>query len=205
MSIDADLRDAIAELIDTTNRWPRAHTTMHSQLAGYAATAAGFSEGGGGGAAVKLTRPEAVMEAVIASENFDKSRADLTQAARSAAIIRKEARRILEIAERYNPDDHPPTRKKATDTPAADPGDDYCRSCFTDDGYLECVTLRTERQGGTPYYVGLCKWCGDFRANWKKDPPPAVLRARHQGKRITVQLIERAMIEAKAKGKQRRR
>lgn len=62
------------------------------------------------------------------------------------------------------------------------PGDDWCRSCWRDHRYCEPVSDR---------YAGLCRWCGDWRAANRQDPPVPILRARHAGERITRQMVER--------------
>lgn len=84
--------------------------------------------------------------------------------------------------------------------------DGWCTSCYRDNGYLEPIGTKPD---GTPYYRGLCKWCGEFKARNKKQlPPENILRWRHEGRRITPQMEEREMAAQRAvqaKRKHRRR
>lgn len=67
--------------------------------------------------------------------------------------------------------------------------DGWCTSCWRNDHQHEPITRRHD---GTPYYAGLCQWCGEFRANHAGQLPAlAILRHRHQGGRITQTLIDR--------------
>lgn len=87
----------------------------------------------------------------------------------------------------------------------AGPGEDWCVSCWRDNTHCEPVTLR--KVGGSPYYAGRCKWCGDWRASHKnQDPPLAIIQARHRGERITSAMERRytAKPARRSKGKQRR-
>lgn len=64
------------------------------------------------------------------------------------------------------------------------PGDDWCACCYAADGSFEPVSAR---------YKGLCRWCGDFRAEQGQRPPAELVKARHRGERITAQMVTRSM------------
>lgn len=73
--------------------------------------------------------------------------------------------------------------KQGADKPTEEgPGEDWCRSCWRDNKHCEPACDR---------YAGLCRWCGDFRAVHKTDPPMPILRARHRGERITTAMVDR--------------
>lgn len=68
--------------------------------------------------------------------------------------------------------------------PADGPGDDWCACCYAADRTFEPVSVR---------YKGLCRWCGDFRAEQGQRPPAELVKARHRGERITSQMVDRHM------------
>lgn len=61
--------------------------------------------------------------------------------------------------------------------------DGWCGSCWRDDQHLTPVA---ERPNGQPYYRGRCRFCGEWKANTREDPPLDVLRPHHEGRRIRV-------------------
>jgi hypothetical protein len=61
--------------------------------------------------------------------------------------------------------------------------DGWCGSCWRDDQHLTPVA---ERPNGTAYYRGRCRFCGEWKANTREDPPLEVLRPHHEGRRIRV-------------------
>lgn len=65
------------------------------------------------------------------------------------------------------------------------PDDMWCTSCWRDDKYHEPVAAGR--------YKGLCRFCGDFRAAYKKRPPLKILQARHRGQRVTQPMIQREL------------
>lgn len=80
---------------------------------------------------------------------------------------------------------------RAAEVAEADgPGGAWCASCWRDDRHHEPVTLSP---AGIAYYGGLCRWCGLFRATWGTLPPVAILRDRHQGRRISEAAIRSAL------------
>lgn len=82
---------------------------------------------------------------------------------------------------------HPP---RAQPTPA-NAGDGWCRSCHRNGGHLEPVTLKTD---GTRRYGDLCRFCGEWAAAHDgAHPPLPILRARHDGRRITQALVDRVL------------
>lgn len=75
--------------------------------------------------------------------------------------------------------------------------DGWCTSCFRDGGYLEPITTR--RGDGEPYYVDVCKWCGEYRScNDGELPPVTILNDRHAGRRITQAMIDKARAAQRA-------
>jgi hypothetical protein len=59
--------------------------------------------------------------------------------------------------------------------------EDWCTSCWRDNHNDTRVTRRDGGRGA-PYYAGLCKWCGDFKAEHGQVPPMALVRAHHVGR-----------------------
>ena len=66
----------------------------------------------------------------------------------------------------------------------------WCRSCWRDEQHMTPITLRPT---GEPYYRDRCAWCGEFVAAYGQEPPVAVLRKRHEGRRISEEDIARAL------------
>lgn len=81
------------------------------------------------------------------------------------------------------------------------PGEDWCRSCWKDRKYCEPISRRSD---GTPWYSGMCRWCGDALKTIGHEPPTWMLEKRHRGERITASMIDRAKTEARKKKKQRK-
>jgi len=67
--------------------------------------------------------------------------------------------------------------------------DGWCTSCHRDNNYCEPVGMNK----GQKVYNDVCRWCGDFRREHKQVPPLALLRARHEGRRVTLTMVERAL------------
>jgi len=83
----------------------------------------------------------------------------------------------------------PPSNEMQHPDPSATTAPDgWCASCWRDDHAHQPITVRGVTS--IPYYAGVCQWCGDFRARYKSLPPLAILRLRHQGRRITETVIE---------------
>lgn len=105
------------------------------------------------------------------------------------------ARALSRVAEVYD-----------THTGAATPevNLDWCSSCQRDAGYCSPVDRLNDGKG-TPRYRDkitgglLCWWCGQFKASHGgKLPPVSILRARHEGRRITEAMIAAAFRAEKA-------
>ena len=75
------------------------------------------------------------------------------------------------------------------DSRSATAPDGWCTSCWRPPVSQHQPVSR--RRDGTPYYAGLCKWCGDFKATYARLPPTAVLVHRHSGRNVTQNLIDR--------------
>lgn len=132
------------------------------------------------GNTIALTRPEQIMEAALA-RTPDEAHRDLTDLATQAHHALTATNRAVAILTRYQA--AIPARSKAAD----DCPDDWCRSCWRDNQHHSPVTLRPT---GQPFYAGLCRWCGDFEAAHKRRPSIEILRTRHQGKRVTLAMID---------------
>ena len=79
-----------------------------------------------------------------------------------------------------------PTRTQAlTEAPS-----DWCTSCYRDGQHHTPVSID---QRGRKRYEDLCRWCGDFKTAHDTLPTMPVLRAHHEGRRITVQMVERSI------------
>lgn len=63
----------------------------------------------------------------------------------------------------------------------------WCRSCHRDHGYCEPVATRRD---GSRRYSDYCNWCGEWVAANQKEPPLELLRAKHEGRRITQSMVE---------------
>jgi hypothetical protein len=79
------------------------------------------------------------------------------------------------------------------------PAAGWCTSCYRNDHQHEPVGTRPD---GRPYYIGLCRWCGDFRAaHGQQLPPLDLLKARHSGKQITTTMVKLALAGHKKRKK----
>jgi hypothetical protein len=68
--------------------------------------------------------------------------------------------------------------------PATD-DDGWCISCLRDSQYLEPTAAGR--------YAQHCRFCGEWSSAHGQEPPLEILRARHQGKRITTAMADRAL------------
>lgn len=79
---------------------------------------------------------------------------------------------------------NPPTPRtiKNRDLMAAQvAADGYCLSCWRNNQHLTPIETRPN---GEPYYRDRCRWCGEYKAAHRDDPPLEYLRLRHAGRRI---------------------
>lgn len=81
----------------------------------------------------------------------------------------------------------------------AGPGDEWCRSCWKDSKYCTPVTIKPGTS--TPFYRGLCRWCGQTAKEIGGDPPTWLLEVRHRGDRINQGHIDKAKAELTARKK----
>lgn len=95
------------------------------------------------------------------------------------------SRALLDELTRWQP---PSTDMQHPDPTSATAPDGWCTSCWRDNRTHEPITTRPD---GTPYYTGLCRFCGGFRTEYRQLPPLAILRLRHTGRRITETVINR--------------
>lgn len=61
----------------------------------------------------------------------------------------------------------------------------WCSSCIRDGGYLEPAAAGR--------YAALCRFCGEWLAANGTNPPMEILKARHEGRRITTQMADKAL------------
>lgn len=80
--------------------------------------------------------------------------------------------------------------------------DGWCTSCFRDNGHLHPIALTA---AGVPFYRGLCRWCGEFKAKNGTLPPLELLIPHHEGRRVTVPMVQRAMARVRKRKKKARR
>ncbi len=205
MTIKADLEHTHSTLTELLNGLDSALNALHDATgAGYPAKASGaastpgtvvgrYVEHDDDTGRVTLTLPERIMDQAQ-QRRPDPAQADLAQLSAAAATLRVEAARALDALAKYQ---RPvPRRIPRADTEIPD---DWCRSCHRNNQHHTPVSLRPS---GEPYYAGLCRWCGDFRKAHKYDVPLEVLRVRHQGRRVTLQLIDtHKPLKGKRKGK----
>lgn len=202
MTIQADLEHAHTSLTQILNGVRSALVALNdANGAGYPSRASGSQPStattparSDDEAGVVLTRPEQIMEATLEHrpDPAAQDRARLEAAARSARIA---TTTILDVVTRYQ---HPmPVRIKPSE---AEIPDDWCRSCWRDNQHHSPITLRPT---GEPYYEGKCKWCGQFEKAHKRPVPIEILRVRHQGRRVTMQMIDahKPVKPTKKKGK----
>lgn len=67
--------------------------------------------------------------------------------------------------------------------------DGWCVSCHTDAGFCEPIT----EDRGVRVFATVCRWCGTFKRTEGVAPPVSLLRARHEGRKITSSMVERAL------------
>ena len=85
-----------------------------------------------------------------------------------------------------------PTQHQQSADVEPTPGEDWCLACWKDAKYHSPVALRPN---GLPRFKGLCRWCGEFKAVNRFEPPTWLLALRHQGERITEGMVDQAREE----------
>lgn len=118
------------------------------------------------------TRTEAL--ALAGPDAVDRDERDLLHALERGL---RELRVAYNITARYQQASIP--RHAGRITVAVDEG--WCASCVRDGGHLEPVWLGR--------YARFCRWCGEFHAAEGIEPPLPLLKARHQGRRITTAMV----------------
>jgi hypothetical protein len=119
----------------------------------------------------------------------DQARAD------HAELIRllRQLPRLVALVDRYE------TRPGSG---ASLPDIDWCRSCYRNDRHHQPIERDRE---GHPYFAGLCRWCGAFKAEHQIEPPLELLRARHLGQRITTRMVATALAKQPPRTTKKRR
>lgn len=144
----------------------------NAQSHGYPAHAAGFGTPGGGGADVELTSMERIMES---AGKPDPTRTDQRRWHRAIIMI-VQAEQILADLATYAA--HAPTATMASSIAddhelGADGKTMWCAQCIA-------VGHRA------PIHVGsTCRWCYDWQREHNAPPDPVILRAHHDGRKIT--------------------
>lgn len=195
MTIELDLTTAheLAKGLDPV-RVGRVLQSIHDARGGYPARASG-TEGGGGGLIDDDGYPyrNTAVEASVIEPPVDVAALDYRTLERKARRLLSELQAVTDIANRYAP-----LTLVADSSRPADPDDDvgtiWCEHCYTNNRHLEPVGTRPD---GTVYYKRLCRACGQWRGIHGKLPPPAILKKRHKGERLTVQFVEKAMLTPK--------
>lgn len=132
-----------------------------------------------------------------AAVSGDRAAADLADLRRLVEMHCRLMDQLHAIATRY------PAQAQTRADVEAQPGEDWCRSCWRDRKYHEPVGRKAT---GVPYYRGLCRWCGQLARDLGVVLPPLELVERkHRGERITEGMVAEAKAAAKAKRKGRKR
>lgn len=96
------------------------------------------------------------------------------------------ARTLIDLTQTARPDrapEHPTTSR-----------DEWCRV------HLKAIGACEPRARGD-----LCRWCNDFTIAYRVDPPEVILRARHEGQRVTQPMIVAALKATKTKSRKRKK
>lgn len=118
------------------------------------------------------------------------------RAAENMRLLRREVEQLQLLLHRVVKLTAPyPTEHLEREFVEATPGDEWCRSCWRDDKHCEPIT---RKPNGRPYYDGLCKWCGSFRAEHGCNPPVVLLQRRHRGEVIRSTMVAQALKEARS-------
>lgn len=136
------------------------HRAQDTALDGYPRQSGGGTRGGGGD-------PVGATVAI----RLDRPHRDVIGTIHTDVVTKlDEARRLLEQAESAARRALPPT---TTDL---------------DDGCVSCARIRT----WSPIHrTRRCRWCSDWAYTHSgQDPPADILRAHHEGRRVTVRLVE---------------
>lgn len=188
MMLVDEYRTAAATMANIAAAMPTVARRLEEMRRGYPPTTVGASTPDGGysvtddrtpdrDADVKLTRVE---QDALSSDRVEADTIELRKLIVQHAAI---TRRIDTLCTPYR---LTPTTARAQALSEAPK--DWCTSCYRDGQHHEPVTVDAR---GHHHYDNLCRWCGDFQKEHGTLPPMPVLRARHEGRRVTVQLIER--------------
>lgn len=193
MTIQADLEHAHASLTQILDGLASSLVALHDATGvGYPSKASGAQSTPGttvgrfvdddSTAGVVLTLPERIMDDAL-QHRPDKAGVDRDELAAAAAQLRRASTRALDVVARYQR--VVPTRQRMSE---AEVPKDWCRSCYRDHQHHSPITLRPG--SGVPFYTDLCRWCGDFNRAHKRLPSIEILQVRHQGKKVTMQMID---------------
>lgn len=168
-TITAELTEARGQLGDILARLDDAWARLHEQEPGYPST----TIGAGGSSGTTLTQPERLANRI----HHDPAIRDLATLDRATRHLYANVADIYGVVTAWG---QPTRHAQPTDDDGTEgPGPDWCRSCWRDDRHCEPVRA-----------AGLCRWCADWNLANGQLPPVEILRARHQGRRITSALID---------------
>lgn len=165
----------LASALDTLNGW----------MPGFPSSAAGFAEHGRT-TSCEHTEPCDCDVALTGVESLATGLPDtavgmLRELTVKARRMARDASAVERIVDRLR------VEKRTAAADMALP-DDWCTSCYRDDQRFEPVTLRPD---GAPYYKGLCRWCGRFRAEHGRLPTDSIIKHHHTRGHLTVAMLER--------------
>lgn len=185
MTIHQDITETYAILSRLHGDLGQALGQLHDQRGGYPTRTTGASATTSTTSFLDRDAPNnderCTLTAVEAAAlSPDTATTELRIVATDAQAMLRAAHRIARIIEpRLEP---VPARSTQGDIP-----EDWCRSCWRNDHHHTAIELRPN---GTPYYAGLCRWCGLFKTEHKALPDLELLRLRHQARRITTADID---------------
>jgi hypothetical protein len=168
-ALRADLYEAHARLTETLTHLDHAHRRLRDNQPGYRTDTTPNPTASG----VGVSQPERLHDQLTR----DEAHRALNELDRHARLTYQSATVAWSTVLTWGLDT---TRR----THRTEPGEEWCISCYRNDRRCEPSSER---------YKGRCRWCGSFHATYGQDPPLAIIVARHQGRRITEQMIQRAL------------
>lgn len=175
----------------------RAKEVFHGWAYGPRAASTSGERGGGLGSAGEEDRREEAKRRHRAAELHD----EYVACAKQLEKVRDEMLRLLAIALPMHPASLRNTRTGDLDpiTPGDVAAAGWCVSCWRNDQQM--VAREKAKKSGLYYSTTLCRWCLGVKNSHGILPPLEVLRMHHEGRRISVQVMDEAVERAKAAAK----